>query len=124
MALIARRATGVSANRRKFAGVGLGIKVCGAGAPDRGKLGDESGARFDPAPTVRRPSRPANKLVESNSRKDKSPARRIASRTLSVIFMIFFLRRLALPSAKSKKGTDIHPFPRYFYELLRKQSPP
>ena len=86
--LIARRATGVSANRRRFAGVGFGTRVCGAGMPARGKLGEENGARFDPVPAVRRPLRPANKLVESNSRKDTFPARRVASRTLSRMFMI------------------------------------
>jgi hypothetical protein len=86
--LIARRATGVSANRRRFAGVGFGTRLWVAGIPDREKLGEESGARFDPAPAVRRPSRPANKLVENQSRKDTSPTRRIAPRTLSRMFMI------------------------------------
>src|ERR1019366_10045213 len=85
--LIARRATGVSANRRKLAGVGLGTRLCAAHTPVREpapgmpaceKLGEESGARFDPAPAVRRPSRPANKLVENQSRKDTSPTRRLA----------------------------------------------
>src|SRR5712692_6129544 len=85
--LIARRATGVSAKRRRFAGVGFGARLCGADTPVREKLGEENGARFDPAPTVRRPSCPANKFVESHSRKDTSPTRRIAPRTLSRMFM-------------------------------------
>src|ERR1019366_7588222 len=88
--------TGVSANRRRFAGVGFGTRLWGAGAParepppgmaDREKLGEESGARFDPAPAVRRPSRPANKFVESHSRKEPPPTRRPAPRPLSRMFM-------------------------------------
>ena len=43
--------------------------------------------QVDPAPAVRRPSRPANKFVESHSRKDTSPTRRIAPRTLSILMI-------------------------------------
>src|SRR5208283_723214 len=92
--LIARRATGVSANLRRLAGVGFGTRLCGAdlpraevNAPARENPGEESGARFDPAPTVRRPSREASKLVESHSREDTFPIRRKAPRTFSRMFM-------------------------------------
>src|SRR5271165_7198376 len=85
--LIARRATGVSANLRRFAGVGLGARLCGAAVPAREKSGRVNGARFDPAPTVRRPSCPANKCAETIRRKDTFPTRRIAPRTLSRMFM-------------------------------------
>src|SRR5271155_4910405 len=88
--LIARRATGVSEKRLRFAGVGFGTRVCCAGFPDLEKFGEENGARFAPPPAVRRPSRAANKLVASKSRKDKdtSPTRRRAPRTFSRMFMI------------------------------------
>ncbi len=64
--LIARRAIGVSANRRRLAGVGLGTTLCCADAPVRdpapgsnvcGNLPNANGARFDPAPIVRRAAR-------------------------------------------------------------------
>src|SRR5579862_36515 len=106
--LIARRATGVSAKRRRFTGVGFGTRLFAGvdpdrdplpGIPDREKLGVENGARFDPAPAVRRPLRPANKFV-ANSRKrdgrekeeDTPSTRRVAPRTLSRMFMISSLR--------------------------------
>ncbi len=78
IALIARRATGVSANRRRLAGVGLGTRLCGADTPAREKPGEENGARFDPAPAVCRPSRPASKFADNHSRNDKDtfPTRR------------------------------------------------
>jgi hypothetical protein len=68
--LIARRATGVSANRRKFTAVGFGNAELIAGPrepdppvrpPPAGQnIGEseENGARFDPVPAVRRVARP------------------------------------------------------------------
>src|SRR5277367_6108507 len=94
--LIARRATGVSANRRRLAGVGFGTRLCVAGTPVREKFGEENGARFDPAPAVRRPSRAADKFVESNSRKDTSPTRRKAPRNRSRMFMDFLVLKWRL----------------------------
>jgi hypothetical protein len=61
--LIARRAIGVSANLRKFTGVGFGTAERSADTParplapgnkDAGKPAIVNGARFDPVPAVRR----------------------------------------------------------------------
>jgi hypothetical protein len=75
--LIARRATGVSENRRKFAGVGFGI------ASDLGPyvvkmFGSASVRRF------------CSKLPAD---KDTPAIRRIAPRTLSAIFMMFVFEK-------------------------------
>ncbi len=79
--------------------------------PARGKIGDENGARFDPAPTVRRPPRPANKLVASNSRKDPFPTRRIAPRNLARMFMISSHRKYMRTAALAPPRVRSYPFP-------------
>ena len=124
--LIARRATGVSANLRKLTGVGFGNAACDGGPPSppaparqhaRRKSGYENEARFDPAPIVRRPPNPrANNPVDNHSRKDTSPTRRTAPRTASRMFMI----SVRVARAGARETSWPQPRRRGSYRILKK----
>src|ERR1700746_1867241 len=87
--LIASRAPGVSANRRKFAGVGFG-RVFSAAIP---VLENPYVLRIDGNATARRLSLNADDPAAMASPKDTPAIRRSAPRTFSRMFMIPFVWR-------------------------------
>ena len=96
--LIAFRATGLSANRRRLAGVGFRIP-CDQAVPERG---NPNVLRIDGAAAVRRFSLNADNPIASAataSPKDTPAIRRNAPRTFSRMFMISFcVARARMPA--------------------------